>query len=417
MLRTDWQTLTIGEIGRVVTGGTPSSKHPELFGEQYPFITPTDIDGSSRTIQTDRFLSEEGRGDQSSRMLPPSTICFVCIGATIGKICMTDRPSFTNQQINSVIVDRQRHDSLFVYYLLGTKAESVKSIAGGAATPIVNKSSFSSLELCLPTLSTQHRIAAILSAYDDLIENNLRRIKILEEMAQSLYREWFVKFGFPGHEKVRMVDSSMGKIPAGWSIVPLAQVANVNMRSIRQLDGPKRIRYVDISSVSPGRIEKTEEVDFIDAPSRARRVVRHGDTIWSSVRPNRRSYALVLAPSPNLIVSTGFAVLSPTIVPYTFLYQAVTTEGFVGYLTNHATGAAYPAVSAGDFETAELLFPPTPLLDRFHSIVESIETTIHNLKCKIPILRETRDLLLPKLISGEVDVSELGIAVPEEAEA
>ena len=212
-----WETMRIADFGSVITGKTPSSNNPEHFGDDYPFITPTDI-GTGRIVHTDRGISQEGYLKFRRQILPRWSVCFVCIGATIGKICLTTEKSLTNQQINSVVVDTTRHDPFFVYYLLSTYAEAVKGIAGGAATPIVNKTSFENIEVVVPPLPTQQKIAAILSAYDDLIENNLRRIKILEEMAQNLYREWFVKFRFPGHQHARFTDSPLGRIPVGWEV-------------------------------------------------------------------------------------------------------------------------------------------------------------------------------------------------------
>jgi type I restriction enzyme S subunit len=133
-------------------------------------------------------------------------------------------------------------------------------------------------------------------------------------------------------------------------------------------------------------------------------VVRHGDIIWSCVRPNRRSYAVIWQPPTNLIVSTGFAVLTPRTVPTAFLYFATTTDAFVGYLENHARGAAYPAVIAGDFERAELLVPSRALLASFNDFVEPTLSQIHNLRVQNQKLRAARDLLLPRLMSGEITV-------------
>jgi len=223
------RTVRIADLGRVVTGKTPPSAQAGMFGGDYPFLTPTDIDGIARYIKPERFLSPEGRDYQQRLMLPARAICTVCIGATIGKVCMTDRPSFTNQQINSVIVNEDVHDPFFVYHLLTTLRDELKSNAGGAATPIINKTAFSEIEVSVPSLPAQRRIAGILSAYDDLIENNQRRIKILEEMARSLYREWFVHFRFLGHGKVKMVPSSLGPIPQGWEVKPLRDLALVTM--------------------------------------------------------------------------------------------------------------------------------------------------------------------------------------------
>jgi type I restriction enzyme, S subunit len=293
----------------------------------------------------------------------------------------------------------------------------INKMDSGSAIPSTSRNAFYAIQLHVPPLSIQYKIAAILSAYDDLIENNLRRIRILEEMAQNLYREWFVKFRFPGHEQARFVDSPLGMIPEGWDVLRVKDIADVNARSIRKEKTPTEIAYVDISSVSSGSINKIETIAFSKAPGRARKVVQHGDMIWSSVRPNLRSFSLIIDPPSNLIVSTGFAVISAKKVPFTFLYQALTTEDFVSYLTNHAKGSAYPAVGTNDFEDACVVVPCRKLLNPFDDEMLPIAIITNRLKAKNTNLRRTRDMLLPRLISGEVDVSELDIAIPEEVAA
>jgi Type I restriction modification DNA specificity domain len=258
-------------------------------------------------------------------------------------------------------------------------------------------------------LPTQRKIASILSAYDDLIENNTRRIAILEEMAQAIYREWFVNFRFPGHENVKLVQSTLGMIPEGWKTDKLSAIADVNARSIKNDLVPDCINYIDIASVSTGRINEIRPMTFAEAPGRARRIVRHGDVIWSTVRPNRRSYCIVIDPVPDTVASTGFAVLSPSSVPFSYLYYAVTTDDFASYLVNHATGSAYPAVNSKDFSDAELLLPSKHLLERFHALVGETLLLANRLQLKNQNLRMTRDLLLPKLISGQLDVEDIDI--------
>ena len=301
----------------------------------------------------------------------------------------------------------------YVRYLIGSHkfTDYIKPIVTGVTVPHISPSQIKDFRFRLPPLETQRKIASILSAYDDLIENNTRRIKILEEMAQALYREWFVNFRFPGHEQVKIVDSSLGRVPEGWEVVKMAAVAKVNNRSIRTANAPESINYIDISSVSTGSIDKVEPLPFAEAPSRARRIVKHGDVIWSTVRPNRKSFSLVLNPPADLIVSTGFAVISPESVPYTYLYQALTTDEFVDYLVNHATGAAYPAVNSGDFEKADFLKPTKDIVDLFHQTTEGMFLLRNRLAAKNSNLRQTRDLLLPKLIAGDFDVSEFEISV------
>ena len=201
------------------------------------------------------------------------------------------------------------------------------------------------------------------------------------------------------------MESGPGLVPEGWGEEKLSAVADVNSESLKRGHGLQTINYVDIASVTTGRIEKIDSLPFASAPSRARRIVRNGDTIWSTVRPNRRSYSIVLDPPQSLIVSTGFAVIRPRTVPCSYLYHLVTTENFAEYLTNHAKGAAYPAVSAADFENARILLPPTDLLERFQSITTDMLELRQRLLEADSTLRSTRDVLLPELISGEIDLS------------
>jgi type I restriction enzyme S subunit len=275
----------------------------------------------------------------------------------------------------------------------------------GVAQQHFNVGAAKEMEIRLPTLTIQRRVGDILSAYDDLIENNTRRIAILEEMARAIYREWFVDYRFPGHEQAEMVESELGLVPAGWEVRRLSDVAQINARSIRKGAEPVEILYVDISSASTGAIGEPTLMTFSDAPGRARRIVQHGDVVWSTVRPNRRVYGLIIDPPPHLIVSTGFAVITCTELPFSFLYHALITEDFAEYLTLHAKGSAYPAVSASDFENARILVPAASVMDLFHGNTAPMLELQHRLRQKNEALRRTRDLLLPKLISGEIDVS------------
>lgn len=253
--------------------------------------------------------------------------------------------------------------------------------------------------LQIPSLAVQKQIAETLSPYDELIENNQRRIRILEKMARTLYNEWFIEFRFPGHAKVPRVSSALGSIPQGWEVKKLFDVADVNRAQIRADTAPDELHYIDIASVSPGQIDTVTTYSFSSAPRRARRIVQHGDVIWSCVRPNRRSHVLVLHPQAKTVASTGFAVLTAKTVPFTFLYAATTTDDFVGYLTNNAGGAAYPAVTAATFENADLLIPPDLLLGAFGEATIPIAEQIHALHRQIQNLRLTRDLLLPRLLT------------------
>ena len=304
--------------------------------------------------------------------------------------------------------DPQKVDTRFLfYYFFGDewrRTIATNTIPGATVEriPII---SFPDFQITLPPLPTQHRIAAILSAYDDLVENNNRRIKILEEIARLIYHEWFVEFRFPGRNRIEAANRTASTVPSGWRLSTLADVADINALTLNRDDRPDEIEYVDIASVSTGRIDKVQRLQFKDAPGRARRRVRHGDIIWSSVRPNRKSYSLVLYPGSNLVVSTGFTVITPRAVLFSYLYPATTTDGFVGYLTNHARGAAYPAVTSADFETAQILLPDEAVLKAYDEAVAPLYLEAALLTAKNTLLRRTRDLLLPRLISSEQHVT------------
>lgn len=323
------------------------------------------------------------------------------------------RPGFDGVCSTDITVVRSRPgtDQRFLHYFIANQAfvDYATNVSIGTRMPRSNWNVLSKSEWPFPDLRTQRKIAAILCPYDGLIDVNLRRMEILWEMTRAVYREWFEHFRFPQDEEIRMVDSPLGSIPEGWKVERLEDIADVNALSIKEGDEPKKINYVKISSVSEGTIHEIEPMLYAEAPGRARRIVKRGDIIWSSVRPNLRAYSLILNPPPDLVVSTGFAVISARRVPYTYLYHALTTDSFVEYLVNHTRGAAYPAVNTEDFEDANILVPTDELLKSYDALAREFLNQKQNLLGENVNLSRTRDLLLPKLISGEIDTSDLNI--------
>jgi type I restriction enzyme S subunit len=411
---------TIGDVTSLVTKGTtPTTLGKAFTSKGIGFI-------KAETITPDGFLDKgkqvfiDSETDEVLRRskLQDADVLFTIAGV-IGRTALVDKsflPANTNQAIAILRPDRDKIIPEFLYYTVRSDDFLSHSLGRVVQTAQANVSLgvLSAAPIYLPSLFIQRRIAGILSAYDDLIENSQRRINILEEMARRLYREWFVHFRFPGHEGCKFVNSPLGEIPEGWEVKKLANVAEVNRAHINARTAPEELHYIDISSVSPGRIDSMTTYAFADAPGRARRIVQHGDVLWSCVRPNRRSYAQMMYPEANTIASTGFAVLTAKKVPFTFLYFATTTDDFVAFLTNNATGAAYPAVSAATFEKAELLIPSALLLDKFGDETSPITEQIHTLQRQIQNLRRTRDLLLPRLLSGQIDVEALQVPAFQE---
>lgn len=408
-MKSEWSSVALRDLCFEVQYGYTASSSAKPIGPKLLRITDIVPDFVAWSDVPYCKIDPEKLGKYK---LSTGDIVVARTGATVGYAKLIRQPPlsvFASYLVRFRV--SEAHDARYVGAVVESDSfkEYVKAHAGGAAQPNANAQVLGSFPVPLPPTEIQRKIAAVLAAYDELIENNRRRIRILEEMAQAVYREWFVNFRFPGHEDVAMVDSTLGPIPEGWEVRPLGDVANVNSESIRPKDAPTEIRYVDISSVSPGSIDAVTFMRFEDAPSRARRVLRHGDTIWSTVRPNRRSFALVLKPAQNTVASTGFAVLRPATVPWVFLHLATSTMEFSSYLSNHARGAAYPAVNDEDFEKAQLLLPRAGLLEQFAQMVEPLFEFRENLRQQNTNLRATRDLLLPKLVSGEIDVSNLDI--------
>ena len=417
----NWHATTLEEVAEFTNGGPWNQS--EYTDSGVPVARVTNFVNESIDLSDCKYLSPESFTKYRKHELHEGDLVVATVGShpsqpasAVGRPVRVPRSAsgcLLNQ--NAVCIRPKRDNKLnqrFLFFFAQTDhfRQYILANARGAANQArMSIERLRRMPLSMPTLPTQRKIASILSVYDDLIENNSRRIAILEEMAQAIYREWFVNFRFPGHENVKLVESTLGLIPEGWQTVALSTVADVNGKSIKNGVSLNYINYIDIASVSTGRIDDVRSIAFTEAPGRARRIVGHGDVIWSTVRPNRRSYCIVIDPLPDTIVSTGFAVLSPKSIPFSYLYYAVTTDDFASYLVNHATGSAYPAVNSKDFADAEIMLPSIPVINRFHDVVGETLLLAHRLKSKNRNLRTTRDLLLPKLISGQLDVEELDI--------
>jgi type I restriction enzyme, S subunit len=356
------------------------------------------------------FISTDFYDEWMRRGLPRPLDVLLTTEGPLGEVAILrgDAKIALAQRVILLRARQGRVDPEYLFYALQSEFAQSELAARSSGTTVagIKQSELRQVKIPVWPLSVQRRIARILAAYDNLIENNERREQILEQMARAIYYEWFVEFRFSDHERKRRVTSPVTRIPEGWKVKRLREVCEINRDQISPASAPKEVHYIDISSVSPGKIHTMTTYGFEDAPGRARRVVRHGDIIWSCVRPNRRSHALVIQPRANTVASTGFAVLTATDVPFTYLYFATTTDEFVAFLTNNATGAAYPAVSAKTFENAKLLIPDASLLEEFGNATIPFAEQIHVLRCQSQVLRVTRDLLLSRLLSGQITPDE-----------
>jgi type I restriction enzyme S subunit len=346
-------------------------------------------------------------------------------------------PQFViSQSQMKLTVDPEKADTRYVYYYLRSPqaVARIRNMAITAGVPHINLGLFQNMLIQLPPLGIQERTASILSAYDDLIENNTRRIQILEEMAQAIYREWFVEFRFPGHEGVRMVDSELGPIPEGWQAIPLGRLLEkyigggwgseceddthgCGARVIRGTDMP-RARVLDLSSAP---------VRFHEASNLAKRLLAENDIVievsgGSSDQPVGRvlfvsSELLDVSGGPTMCAS--FCKLlrvasghSPLLV-YWHLRDLYDSRGIEEYQVQ-STGIKNLRFS--QLAHADLcVVPGQRAQSEFDGVVRPMMSLQASLGRANANLRETRDFLLPRLISGEIDVSELDIGDAEPA--
>lgn len=408
---TEWRALTIEDLCvRVTSGGTPSRKRPDFYQEEgIPWFKSQELLGQCLT-SAEEHLSEDGLKESSAKLLPPNTVLMAMYGANVGQLGWLGIEATVNQAVCAMVTDPVVTDARFLYYALANARKTLVAQAHGAAQQNLSQQLIKPFAIRVPDVGTQRRIGFVLRTLDDLIENNRQRIKLLEEIARTIYREWFVNFRYPGHNDVSLVDSELGLIPEGWSVRPLKAIADVNAVS-RKPSPDEVLHYLDISALSEREIGPLDTVIGSDAPGRARRVIRPGDTVWSTVRPNRRAHALVVEPGDDWIASTGLAVLSPKLLSAAYLFEATSTQAFSEWLVGRATGAAYPAVRAIDFEEAAILLPSERVTTSFTAIVSPMHEMVWRLQTQASAVADLRDLLLPRLITGQIDISKLDLDV------
>ena len=301
-------------------------------------------------------------------------------------------------------------------YYLGQVVQSatfkkwVKSVAGGAAQPNANAKLLGSFDVELPSLGIQRSIACIMKVLDDLLGSNRRRIEILEEMARLLYREWFVHFRFPGHEDVKMVDSDLGPIPEGWDVARLSDLVSTQYGYTESANtnpvGPRYLRGMDMNKSS---FIDWSSVPFcpISEPDRQKFAVQVGDVFV--IRMADPGKVGICEWDVDAVFASYLVRLRPTedrITPY-YLFFTLSDEPYQGWVTGASTGSTRKSVSAKVMTEPSIVVPCTEALKRFDEAVRPVRSLLNTLLEQSALIRQARDLLLPQLVSGELEVSEL----------
>ena len=302
------------------------------------------------------------------------------------------------------------------YFLMSyLQFANISGYITGTAQPKLSQSNLKAIKLPLPSFSIQRKIAAVLSAYDDLIESNTHRIEILEEIAAAIYREWFVKFRFPGHEGVEMVESKLGWIPRRWKIVKILDIADLSRKGIIPSKFPEEVfAHFSIPAFDSGCLPAFDSGNSVKSN---KYLVPRDCVLVSKLNPNiPRVWFPFLDTIHRAIASTEFLILTPKpSVDRVFLFNLCRSAEFSNKLAVRALGTSgsHQRVNPTDFLNLSVLVPTEFLLNSFYEKISPMIQICNTLRLKNANLRQTRDLILPKLISGEIDVFKLDIDIPK----
>lgn len=424
-----WTKASIGELC-VVGDGAHASLKRQSSGVMY--LTSKNFKNGGLDLSKVDYISEQDYAkhfrDNSKALTKPQAddVLFSIIG-TLGEpylVKSTDQFGLSS----SVSILRPNQASVLskylYYWIRGYKfQEALYGIKGGVAQSYVSLEMIRSLPLEYPSLTAQQRIVDILSNYDRLIENNTRRIQILEEMAQMLYREWFVNFRFPGHEQTKMVESELGLIPEGWEVRALDEIVldiiDYRGKTPKKLGGDwstSGILALSALNVKQGQLVNLEKSKFVDEALYKKWMkseLKQGDILMTSEAPLGEFY--YLTETKRFCLSQRLFSIranSKSIQPV-ILYFALSSPQGREQILIRQSGTTVLGIRQTELRKVPLLVPPAELQAQAASKLDTFLKSIRILQAKNANLRQTRDLLLPKLISGEIDVEQFSTDTEE----
>jgi type I restriction enzyme S subunit len=390
--------LQTGKLGELVTFKTGKlDSNAAIPDGDYPFFTC-----SQETLRTNTYSFD--------------TECVLLAGNNANGIFPLKyfKGKFDAYQRTYIVRPRDANllTTKFLYYALRLKLSEFRSFSTGAATKFLTLTILNETEIQAPPLPVQQRIAGILSAYDELIENSQRRIKILESMARALYREWFVHFRFPGFEHHPRVASPLGEIPQGWEVKRLVEVC----RSIQDGDwietkdqGGEDFRLLQISNIGVGEFIETGNFRYVTRETfdrlRCSEIIPGDLLVARMPTPIGRGW-LATKMAWRMITAVDVAIVraEPTAVDPLFLVQAWNESSNLQRIAAQASGTTRLRITRRELAAMEFVVPPIPVQQQFAAIVQPQSAMIETLRQQIQNLRRTRDLLLPRLLSGQIDM-------------
>jgi len=385
-----------------------------VVDEPTPFkmIRTTNVRNGFIDIDNVRYVTEETYKRWTRRLVPKRGDVILTREAPLGGAgkVRSDDHIFLGQRLYHFRPDPNKLDADFLLYALMAPdlQGQIRALGSGATVEHMRLGDIPSLEIGAPALLVQRRIGGILSAYDELIENNQRRIKILEEMARSLYREWFIHFRFPGHDKVKMVPSPLGLIPQGWEVRTVGESFEISgggtpsRKDLDYWDGGTIQWYAPSDLTRAGTMFMDESSERITERGLAESSTRLFPT-RSVMLTSRATIGALAINTSDACTNQGFITCLPNErVPLYFLFHWVREN--VPTFQRMASGATFKEISRGVFKTIDFLHPSVQLVHRFEGIVTPLAEQLLVFQRQMQNLRQTRDLLLPRLLSGHIEI-------------
>ena len=397
--------LRVAEFAEIYSGGTPSTGNPDYWDGDVAWVTPKDLSARTGVYigHGERFISEQGLSRSSARLLPADTV-ILSSRAPVGYVALAKSPLATSQGCKNLRCKNGVAHPLYVYYLLKNSTSVLESHATGSTYKELSSSRLKNITFPLPeNIADQIRIASILSAYDQKIDNNRRRIALLEKAVRLVYKEWFVNLRFPAHEHA-VVRNGM---PERWERRPIADVC-------RTVGGgtpsTRRPEYWDgnITWIVPSDVTKNDCIVLIDSE---RTITEKGlressativpaDTILMTSRASVGYFALM---DREVCTNQGFINIIPRHAGMT-MYLLFNLMSRVKEIRSNAKGTTYPEISKGRFRAMDIVIPEYPVVAKFANLSSEVIRQIRLLKRSTLHLTQARDLLLPRLMSGRIPV-------------
>jgi type I restriction enzyme S subunit len=396
---------------KISSGGTPRRDSNEYFENgTIPWVKSKELK-SNIILETEEKITLQGLKNSSTKLYPIDTVLLAMYGVNIGQVGYLGIEATINQAICGIVTNKKILDPKYLYYYLSSIPSYFDSVSFGAAQQNINQDLIKNLKIEVPDILTQQRIASIISAYDDLIEVNSQRIKLLEETARELYKEWFVRMRFPatadrpGYKKAKFVKG----VPEGWEVKELKDFGKIHTgktppTKVREYYGGE-IPFIKTPDLHKNQfIFETEEYLTEKGNNTQKRSCLPKGSICVSCIGTGGIVGLTTAEKSQ--TNQQINSLIPANKKYTeFLYYAIcdlkeTIELFGG------TGATMTNLSKGKFEKLKILFANNVLVDKYNSLVSPLFKQIQILQQQNTQLRQIRDRLLPRLISGKLEVKE-----------